>query len=89
MRLTPNVAFVIHWHMKSYECTSTSVSIYSESKPSQQASPRLQTVLLLECNVRQIFHFFFAIRDFLPRGSGIVTRRPLVLQLNYTKKGGK
>ena len=28
-------------------------------------------------------------RDFLPRGSGIVTRRPLVLQLNNTKKGGR
>ncbi|XP_065197037.1 dynamin-1-like [Sycon ciliatum] len=26
-------------------------------------------------------------KDFLPRGSGIVTRRPLVLQLNNTQKG--
>ncbi|KAH7415742.1 hypothetical protein KP509_14G059000 [Ceratopteris richardii] len=26
-------------------------------------------------------------RDFLPRGSGIVTRRPLVLQLNKTERG--
>ena len=26
-------------------------------------------------------------RDFLPRGSGIVTRRPLVLQLIYAKQG--
>ena len=25
-------------------------------------------------------------RDFLPRGTGIVTRRPLVLQLVYTPK---
>lgn len=29
----------------------------------------------------------FVGRDFLPRGSGIVTRRPLVLQLLYTKHG--
>ena len=28
-------------------------------------------------------------RDFLPRGSGIVTRRPLVLQLVYTPKDDK
>ena len=27
------------------------------------------------------------LRDFLPRGSGIVTRRPLVLQLIYSKQG--
>lgn len=27
-------------------------------------------------------------RDFLPRGSGIVTRRPLVLQLNSSNAGG-
>ncbi|XP_070581874.1 dynamin-1-like isoform X3 [Ptychodera flava] len=27
----------------------------------------------------------FVGRDFLPRGSGIVTRRPLILQLNYAK----
>eukprot|EP01135_Chromosphaera_perkinsii_P012211 Nk52_evm30s2612 gene=Nk52_evmTU30s2612 len=27
----------------------------------------------------------FVGRDFLPRGSGIVTRRPLILQLNYSK----
>ena len=26
-------------------------------------------------------------RDFLPRGSGIVTRRPLVLQLNHSRSG--
>lgn len=26
-------------------------------------------------------------RDFLPRGSGIVTRRPLVLQLHMTEPG--
>lgn len=26
-------------------------------------------------------------RDFLPRGSGIVTRRPLILQLNRTEAG--
>jgi len=26
-------------------------------------------------------------RDFLPRGSGIVTRRPLILQLNYIERG--
>ncbi|KAL5251155.1 hypothetical protein ACHWQZ_G016763 [Mnemiopsis leidyi] len=26
-------------------------------------------------------------KDFLPRGSGIVTRRPLILQLNYVEKG--
>lgn len=26
-------------------------------------------------------YFFFSKRDFLPRGSGIVTRRPLILQL--------
>ena len=25
-------------------------------------------------------------RDFLPRGTGIVTRRPLILQLIYTSK---
>ena len=31
--------------------------------------------------------YFF--RDFLPRGSGIVTRRPLILQLNYVEKGGQ
>ena len=29
----------------------------------------------------------FCNRDFLPRGSGIVTRRPLVLQLIYNKHG--
>lgn len=28
-------------------------------------------------------------RDFLPRGSGIVTRRPLVLQLHKTESGGE
>lgn len=28
-----------------------------------------------------VFVFFFFFRDFLPRGSGIVTRRPLILQL--------
>ena len=27
-------------------------------------------------------------RDFLPRGSGIVTRRPLVLQLVHTEREG-
>lgn len=31
----------------------------------------------------------FVGRDFLPRGSGIVTRRPLVLQLIYSKAGGE
>ncbi|XP_077866031.1 dynamin-2-like [Saccoglossus kowalevskii] len=31
----------------------------------------------------------FVGRDFLPRGSGIVTRRPLVLQLNYAKADKK
>lgn len=31
--------------------------------------------------------FFFCIfRDFLPRGSGIVTRRPLILQLLFNKQ---
>ena len=29
----------------------------------------------------------FVGKDFLPRGSGIVTRRPLVLQLNYSGNG--
>jgi GTP-binding protein EngB required for normal cell division len=29
----------------------------------------------------------FVGRDFLPRGSGIVTRRPLILQLMNTKQG--
>lgn len=33
------------------------------------------------------FLFFFFIRDFLPRGSGIVTRRPLILQLVNNKAG--
>ncbi|XP_039065534.1 dynamin-related protein 1C-like isoform X2 [Hibiscus syriacus] len=28
-------------------------------------------------------------RDFLPRGSGIVTRRPLVLQLHKTESGAE
>ncbi len=28
-------------------------------------------------------------RDFLPRGTGIVTRRPLILQLIYTPKQDK
>ena len=28
-------------------------------------------------------------RDFLPRGSGIVTRRPLILQLHPAKSGIK
>ncbi|RNA23641.1 dynamin-1 isoform X2 [Brachionus plicatilis] len=28
-------------------------------------------------------------RDFLPRGTGIVTRRPLILQLNYTPRENK
>ncbi len=28
-------------------------------------------------------------RDFLPRGTGIVTRRPLILQLVYTPKRDK
>jgi GTP-binding protein EngB required for normal cell division len=31
----------------------------------------------------------FVGRDFLPRGSGIVTRRPLILQLIYSKNAGK
>nr|XP_035936451.1 dynamin-3-like [Halichoerus grypus] len=31
----------------------------------------------------------FVGRDFLPRGSGIVTRRPLVLQLVTSKAGNK
>jgi hypothetical protein len=30
-------------------------------------------------------HVCLIFRDFLPRGSGIVTRRPLVLQLHHTK----
>ena len=32
--------------------------------------------------VSRVLLFYF--RDFLPRGSGIVTRRPLVLQLNHS-----
>ena len=28
-------------------------------------------------------------RDFLPRGTGVVTRRPLILQLIYTPKDDK
>lgn len=28
-------------------------------------------------------------RDFLPRGAGIVTRRPLILQLIYTTRENK
>lgn len=31
--------------------------------------------------------FVLLLRDFLPRGSGIVTRRPLILQLNNAKAG--
>lgn len=31
----------------------------------------------------------FFLRDFLPRGSGIVTRRPLVLQLINATAGGR
>ena len=34
-----------------------------------------------------IYDFLFFFRDFLPRGSGIVTRRPLVLQLVTSKAG--
>ena len=30
----------------------------------------------------------FVGKDFLPRGSGIVTRRPLILQLLYSRSGG-
>ena len=33
------------------------------------------------------FELISCFRDFLPRGSGIVTRRPLVLQLFYAKQG--
>lgn len=32
-------------------------------------------------------HLFLFCRDFLPRGSGIVTRRPLVLQLINSNTG--
>ena len=44
---------------------------------------RLAVVRQVECvgNVRTIFSCRIVGRDFLPRGSGIVTRRPLVLQL--------
>ena len=39
-------------------------------------------------NESQEIHFmFFWYRDFLPRGSGIVTRRPLILQLVPDKSG--
>ena len=31
--------------------------------------------------IRSPLTLFFILRDFLPRGSGIVTRRPLILQL--------
>lgn len=31
--------------------------------------------------------YFFVFRDFLPRGSGIVTRRPLILQLINSTTG--
>lgn len=33
------------------------------------------------CHINFLVHFHFLSRDFLPRGSGIVTRRPLILQL--------
>ena len=33
--------------------------------------------------------FILRRRDFLPRGSGIVTRRPLLLKLLHTKDGGE
>lgn len=34
------------------------------------------------------FQSFFSNRDFLPRGSGVVTRRPLILQLVSANTGG-
>ena len=34
-----------------------------------------------------MYFITFNNRDFLPRGSGIVTRRPLILQLNHAKAG--
>ena len=44
--------------------------------------------LSLQSIVVITFHFLFVIiRDFLPRGSGIVTRRPLILQLVNSNAG--
>ena len=38
-------------------------------------------------NCYKILFIDLVIRDFLPRGSGIVTRRPLILQLINAKAG--
>lgn len=40
------------------------------------------------CLITRDWIGFFFLRDFLPRGSGIVTRRPLVLQLISATAGG-
>jgi len=44
------------------------------------------SVHLQRCTVVMLLLSFA--RDFLPRGSGIVTRRPLVLQLMTSRNGG-
>lgn len=39
------------------------------------------------CFINSLFVYYFIYRDFLPRGSGIVTRRPLILQLINGRTG--
>lgn len=51
--------------------------------PSQD-SPVLEESIGL---IHLLTHVFIPSRDFLPRGSGIVTRRPLILQLIFSKTG--
>lgn len=43
--------------------------------------------LFVFCVVITVTFLFVLIRDFLPRGSGIVTRRPLILQLVNSNAG--
>ena len=47
----------------------------------------LASILLTSLGLTTLNRAFRVCRDFLPRGSGIVTRRPLVLQLINNKTG--
>ena len=42
---------------------------------------------MLKYVINLSIHIYFLHRDFLPRGNGICTRRPLVLQLYNTGNG--
>lgn len=59
-----------------------------DSPPSQERSTVVLTADFdVVCRKGSDWVFVFCYRDFLPRGSGIVTRRPLILQLINSNTG--